>query len=299
MAGKYLRYFLMDGMASGRIKCTLGNWTGVAYRIPRVKLVDCKSIEYLKQSGVYFLFSKGEGEKPLVYIGQAGSRKNGEGILNRLKEHHANPKQGLEDWYEAIAFTTSGNTFGATEISWLENRFFSLATATNRYEARNSVEPNAGNVIEEIESELEEYVEYAKLVVGVLGHYVFEPLIQLTAAKSSSSPETAHEPITYEINVSTIHAKGQLTSDGFVLLEGSGVTLNPAPSCPKNALKQRETYAEKYLPDGRLKENILLRSAHEAAGFVLGYPVNAREAWKTADGKTLKNVQTSEASELV
>jgi hypothetical protein len=109
MPGKNINYFLLDNTSNGRIKCTLANWTGVAYKIPRVKLVDCKNIEYLKQSGVYFLFSRGENDKPLVYVGQAGSRKNGEGVLNRLKEHHANPKPGLEDWYEAIAFTTSNN----------------------------------------------------------------------------------------------------------------------------------------------------------------------------------------------
>ena len=33
--GKNINLFLMDGDASGRIKCTLANWTGVAYRIPR------------------------------------------------------------------------------------------------------------------------------------------------------------------------------------------------------------------------------------------------------------------------
>ena len=67
MAGKNMNYFLMDSTPNGRIKCTLANWTGVAYKIPRVKLVDCKSIDYLKQSGVYFLFSKSDGDKPLVY----------------------------------------------------------------------------------------------------------------------------------------------------------------------------------------------------------------------------------------
>ena len=54
MAGKNMNYFLMDSTPNGRIKCTLANWTGVAYKIPRVKLVDCKNIDYLKQSGVYF-----------------------------------------------------------------------------------------------------------------------------------------------------------------------------------------------------------------------------------------------------
>ena len=33
----------MDGIPNGRIKCTLANWMGVAYKIPRFKLVDCKN----------------------------------------------------------------------------------------------------------------------------------------------------------------------------------------------------------------------------------------------------------------
>ena len=31
--GESINLFLMDGTASGRIKCTLANWTGVAYKI--------------------------------------------------------------------------------------------------------------------------------------------------------------------------------------------------------------------------------------------------------------------------
>ena len=57
--------------------------------------------------------------KPVVYVGQAGNRKNGEGILNRLLEHKRNPKEDY--WTEAVVFTTSNNSFGPTEISYLEN----------------------------------------------------------------------------------------------------------------------------------------------------------------------------------
>ena len=86
--GKSINLYLMDGDASGRIKCTLANWTGVAYKIPRTDLEKCKEREDLKQSGVYFLFgTSDETGKNIVYIGQAGARKNGEGILNRLYEH--------------------------------------------------------------------------------------------------------------------------------------------------------------------------------------------------------------------
>lgn len=31
--GKSINLFLMDGTATGRVKCTLANWTGVAYKM--------------------------------------------------------------------------------------------------------------------------------------------------------------------------------------------------------------------------------------------------------------------------
>jgi len=73
MRGKSINLFLMDGEPNGRMKCTLANWTGVAYKIPRTKLDSCKGRDDLSQSGVYFLFgiSDQTGEN-VVYIGQAG-----------------------------------------------------------------------------------------------------------------------------------------------------------------------------------------------------------------------------------
>lgn len=117
--GKNINLFLMDGDASGRIKCTLANWTGVAYKIPRTEIEKCKNREDLKWSGVYFLFgvSDDTGEN-IAYIGQAGIRKNSEGILYRLMEHKRNPDKDY--WTEAVVFTTSNNSFGPTEISYLE-----------------------------------------------------------------------------------------------------------------------------------------------------------------------------------
>ncbi len=35
--GKSINLFLMDGDAGGRIRCTLANWTGVAYKILRTE----------------------------------------------------------------------------------------------------------------------------------------------------------------------------------------------------------------------------------------------------------------------
>lgn len=86
--GKNIQLYLMDGDVNGRIKCTLANWTGLAFKIPRTSLDVCKDRPELKQTGVYFLFGKDENDRNVVYIGQAGVRKNGEGILNRLFEHN-------------------------------------------------------------------------------------------------------------------------------------------------------------------------------------------------------------------
>ena len=50
--GKNINMFLMDDEVTGKIKCTLSNWTGVIYKIPRIQLGDLKSRPEMKQSGV-------------------------------------------------------------------------------------------------------------------------------------------------------------------------------------------------------------------------------------------------------
>jgi hypothetical protein len=301
MLGKNMNYYLMDGIPNGRIKCTLANWTGVVYKIPRVRLVDCKNIDVLKQSGVYFLFGRCENDKPLVYVGQAGTRKNGEGVLNRLKEHHSSPQEGMDDWHESVVFTTSNNIFGATEISWLENRFFGLAQTANRYRATNSNEPNAGNITEEKESELEEYVNYAKIVMGTLGHFVFEPLVQPLETPKSFFVEndTALEfYLEQKIRNSGLTVKGvcRRSSEGYIVLKGSVV--NPKiniETCSGIAVSARKNSK---FDDNILLEDVLFTSPSAAAGFITGASANGYVVWKTTDGKTLKEVETSEADEL-
>lgn len=299
MVGKNLNYFLIDGTPNGRIKCTVSNWTGVAYKIPRIELKNCKDIDLLKQTGVYFLFGVSDDGQEIAYIVQAGVRKNKEGILNRLKEHHITPKEGTEGWYEAIAFTTFSNSFGPTEISWLENCFYALAAETKRYVVMNGNEPNIGNVTEEKESELEEFIEHAKIVMGVLGHKLFEPLApKIMKIYNNEECDTSKSGIVFEIKQGTTSAKGQRTSDGFVLFKGSELKTTLTPSCRNKIKELREHHSEKINKECILQEDLLLRSPNEAASFVLGRPVNAQTAWKTADGKSLSDIEKIEATQL-
>ena len=76
MAGtpRTIQLLLLDGDARGRIKCSLTNWTGVAYLIPRTELPRCKDMAILNQTGVYLLFGKDEETRDdQVYVGQARS----------------------------------------------------------------------------------------------------------------------------------------------------------------------------------------------------------------------------------
>ena len=60
MKGKTISLYLIDGEPTKRIKCTLQNWTGIVYKIPRAMLDDCRDgtsdiVRHLKQTGIYFL----------------------------------------------------------------------------------------------------------------------------------------------------------------------------------------------------------------------------------------------------
>ena len=300
MAGKNINYYLLDGTPNGRIKCTLANWTGVVYRIPHTDLDKCKEREDLKQSGVYFLFgTEEETEQNVVYIGQAGIRKNGEGILYRLKEHKRNADKYY--WTEAVVFTTSNNSFGQTEISWLENRFCTLAQDAKRYVIKNNNDPNSGHVTEEKESELEEFIGHAKVVMGVLGYKIFEPLIKTipqTNPETNDSEEIIEDGLLLYINRNhkrsgrEIAATCVRTSEGFVIKKGSSIELQETTGIPANVQKRRQS--AKIDDDGILQEDVLFKNPSPAASFVVGSSVSGLKSWKLADGRTLSEIENQD-----
>ena len=276
--GKNFNLFLIDGEVTGRIKCTLSNWTGLAYKIPRYYLEKSKERQDLKQTGVYFLIEKNENGDDEVYIGQASTRKNGEGVLFRVIEHLKNNKY----FSEVVILTTQNNSFGATEISYLENRFTNLALETGRYTVRNGNEPNIGNVTEEKESELEEFIQYSKMVLGVLGYNQKESKFYLSR-KSKKSQQL-------------IQASCIRTNEGFVILKGSMIEEIDSDAIPL-AIKELRTKckANKEIFNGKLTKNLLFNSPSYAAAFVLGMQTNGRVDWKDENGITLKELENLES----
>lgn len=286
MKGRSINVFLIDGTPTGKIKCTLQNWTGVAYKIPRNLLDSCKNNEnlsnHLKQTGVYFLLGeRSDTGEQFIYVGQAVVRKNGEGLSIRLQEHKNNPEKDY--WNEAIVFTTTNNSLGPTEISYLENKFCSMAISAGRYIVKNGNEPNPGNITEEKESEMEEFVEYARIVMGVLGHKAFEPVIQKEEPKEIQNPDNPTFKFKGKHN-----ATGVITNEGFVLLKGSEISKTTQKSCPPGVIKARQQFSSK-INNFTLNNDIPFSSSSAAASFVAGSSKSGNACWVTLDGKCPKD----------
>lgn len=284
--------FLMDGEVTGKIKCTLSNWTGVIYKIPRIQLGDLKSRDEMKQSGIYFLFGRDEDkQKDVTYIGQATTRKNGEGVLLRIQEH---TRDTHADYFnDVIILTTQNNSFGPTEISYLENKFTQLAKEAGRYIVKNGNDPNPGNVTEEKESELDEIVENTLMIIGTLGYRVFVPMTK----KVSQDLTDNHSTYLYlkrktKKSNKVIEATCERTTEGFVVLEGSQVEIKDSPYLPASLKEMRQNLiASRVIQDGVLKEKQLFSSPSYAAAFLLGMQTNGRTDWKDQDGRTLKELE--------
>ena len=289
---KNINMFLMDGEVTGKIKCTLSNWTGVIYKIPRIQLGDLKSRDEMKQSGIYFLFGRDEDkQKDMTYIGQATTRKNGEGVLLRIQEH---TRDTHADYFnDVIILTTQNNSFGPTEISYLENKFTQLAKEAGRYIVKNGNDPNPGNVTEEKESELDEIIENTLMIIGTLGYRVFVPMTK----KVSQDLIDNHSTYLYlkrktKKSNKVIEATCEQTTEGFVVLEGSQVEIMDSPSLPASLKEMRQNLiASQVIQDGVLKEKQLFSSPSYAAAFLLGMQTNGRTDWKNQDGRTLKELE--------
>lgn len=289
MTAKTIRLFLADGRPDGIIKCTMSNWVGFVYKVPRTHLKKAAKHSPLEYSGVYFLFGEEDG-RDCVYIGQAGGRKNGRGVLGRIEEHYRDPKKAY--WSHAVTITASEDLLGPTELSYLEHRLTLMAIDASRYRVQNSNEPNRGNVSEEIEAELEEFIEFMRLCLGVLGYPVLDAVINKGDNEVHQDPEPA-SPIFY-LKRNKANAKAVFTSEGMVILRDSVISKTTSPSVPPSALERRQQEAEFITSDYKVTKDLLFTSPSAAAAFACGGSANGHYEWKDANGRTLKECLSQE-----
>ena len=156
-----------------------------------------------------------------------------------------------------------------------------MAQSAKRYIVKNGNDPTHGNITEEKESELEEFVDFARLIMGVLGHKVFEPLVKVDSATEES--ETVQGTPLLFFETKRMQATGRVVADGFVVMKGSRLEPKISKSCPSNVVDIRQKNSSRIV-DNVLVEDILLSSPSAAASFVSGSSRNGNITWKTKEG---------------
>ena len=159
--------------------------------------------------------------------------------------------------------------------------FREIAVEANRYVVKNGNDPNIGNLTEEKRSELEDFIECVETVIGALGYKVFVPLVDDNTTSDEEKLFCTHRGA---------NAVGVRTANGFVVKKGSTIAGELKKSCREYTTKLRERYKDKIDKNYRLLEDILFDTPSGAASFVCGASENGNTDWKTADGKTLKEL---------
>ena len=286
--GKTIKLFLMDSDPNGRIVCELSNWTGKAYRIPRGKVKDCSNREDLKSTTVYLLFGKPETstDKAKVYIGEA------ENAYSRLV-HHVSEK---EFWNEAVVFISKDENLNKAHIKYLESRLFEIANIASRYEIQNTNIPTKSSISESDQAEMEEFIEYIKILINTMGFKVFEPLIKQDLVNNDNEEKL------YIKAIRGADAKGKRTSDGFVVFRNSEIATDTVKSYREKGLnKLRDELIENKIivkVEDKLifKSDYLFSSPSAAAMVIMGRSANGLLEWKDSSGKVLRDIEKQEIS---
>lgn len=279
--GKTIKIFLIDGDPNGRMSCELSNWQGKAYKIPRIKIKDCGDRDDLTSTGVYLLFGKDEDGKELVYMGEA------ESTLKRLNQQLTSK----DFWNEAIIFITKDENLNKAHIKYLENRLHDIAKIANRYKIENSIIPTQTSISESDRAEMEEFIEYIKMLVNTLGHKVFDEKREFNLKQRQE---------TFFIKgARSAFGEGEPTSDGFVVFKNSKASGSIVTSMTPNFLK----YRQKLLDEGvvinkgeylEFPEDYIFSSPSTAASIVLGRNANGLTEWKLKGGRTLKEFESED-----
>ncbi|MFF5036613.1 GIY-YIG nuclease family protein [Nocardia salmonicida] len=292
-SGKSVRLFLADGTPGGLLTAEIMNWTGHVVAAPRSDLAALLKRPEATRTGIYILL----GDDPNSLGGQMAYIGEGDDVSKRLYQH-ARPedRNGKDFWDRAIVLTSKDTNLTKAHARYLESRFITLAVQANRARLTNGTAPPPIVLPEADVSDMEYFIEQAKIVLPVLGVNLFR---SPRAISVGSNPETA-EPRTdsplFEMAVKKfgITATAQEVDGEFTVIEGSRARLAWAGDESHSYVGLREKLEHDGTlvptPDGsamRFTRNHVFASPSAAAAIVAGRAANGRKDWQ------VKGTQTS------
>jgi hypothetical protein len=273
-----IKLFLPRGDAKSLRTAEISNWTGKAVAAPRTELNELLSREELDKAGVYILLGSDPlTNAPRAYIGEA------EVIRDRLKQHRTK-----EFWVSAIIFVSKDENLTKAHVRYLESRLLTEASAVNRF-ALEQNQAGGSRLPESDREDMEVFLARVRQLLPVLGSDILAPIAQPTAKPQPGG-------ILF-CRIKGAEARGQRTANGFVIFAGSTAVLDERPSAesyPYVTAQRKQLMSEGTLipKDGFLlfTKDSEFTSPSAAAVVIHGGSANGLTAWKTADGKSLKQL---------
>ena len=124
----------------------------------------------------------------MAYIGE------GDDVSKRLYQHARPEDQGGKDfWDRAIVITSKDTNLTKAHARYLESRFISLGLQANRAKLTNSTAPEPIVLPEADVSDMEYFIEQARIVLPVLGVNIFRSPSRCTYAASQILSRARHD----------------------------------------------------------------------------------------------------------
>ena len=283
---KTITMFLMEGVPNHRLYCELANWNGRMYRIPRGELLKTETDENHKEffdenGAVYILLGKDDiSGKTLAYIGETDNAKG------RLSNHLAN-----KPWWNEVIVLIRTNKEGLdkAQVRYLEQVFYDTAEVVDRCKLMNASHPGGATLSESRQSEMEEFIQNAKILMRAVGIKILEPVAIRTETYQDKSVDTPY----YYMKAKDAEACGQPTADGFVVLKDSKITSGePNSSTPEGYKNLRKTLIEEgVIKDCIFAKDYLFNSSSAAASVVAGSSKSGNKCWKNSNGELLEKLK--------
>lgn len=281
--GKSVRLFLADGTPGGLVTAEIMNWTGHVIAAPRSDLGALLNRSEASRTGVYVLLGD-DPESPgsaLAYVGE------GDDVGKRITAHSRAEESGGKDFWDRVVLLTSKDAnLTKAHARYLESRFIAIAASARRMRLVNGTAPPPIALPEADASDMEFFVEQAKIVLPVLG----VNLLRATSAPPSvvapgPAPE-ATSPV-FTLTVKGTNAQAQEVDGEFVVRQGSLArpTWSGAAALSYGKLRQQleDDGSLVLTADGKHRElthDVVFASPSAAAAVVLGRNSNGRLEWK-------------------
>lgn len=278
MTSATIKLFIPRGDAKSLRTAEISNWTGKAVAAPRTELDELLAREELEKAGIYILTgSDPTTNAPRAYIGEA------EVIRERLRQH-----KSKEFWISAIVFVSKDENLTKAHVRYLESRLLSEAARVNRFRLEQN--QSGGSKLPESDREdMEVFLSRIRQLLPVLGSDILSPI--------SQPDTTAQRGGVLHCRMKGAEGRGLRTQNGFVVFSGSTAVLEERPSMgkyPYVMAQRKQLIAEGALTE---KEGFLLftkdtefSSPSAAAAVIHGGSANGLIAWKTEDGRSLKQL---------